>query len=396
MENNCTVGDPLSVNGTIVSCQRGFNNCPAPYRCQGGFAGIPQLGPNGQCCKDLFTLLCGPCIKFHDIHYKFDENGSWFNFNLSFKWNKTDCRDSAYLLKWDPFIRVLVRGADNETDVEKYLYCRRTERPCGKFFSMKIRSQKYDVLFRVEIAGSSNICKDIEIVKVTPPPSKSKFPTTLIPHRPRIDMRVVILSVLGVIVASTVGIYLLCCCMRGEPGNGEESNNREPSEDRPIVLHEVLEHFESVEEIFVVSLSGVGLTLIRELENQTGMHFLTIDQFQEDIFHNSIEWIDNVELKFNTIMILLTANLVNDNEDHSNPLDVISKQLFRKLRHSALLNNRTHFYVYLESPSIIQRHFPCIRTRQNKYDLYRGHMNDCQDFLHLVYDLRASTNNGNG
>lgn len=134
-----------------------------------------------------------------------------------------------------------------------------------------------------------------------------------------------------------------------------------------------------------VAMPEVGSSLLNDLWDRTGLRFLTVHQFQTEIFQNASEWMDDVESRYSRILILLTADLVNDSEDISNPLNTISRSLFVRLHRSVRSRRRKMFYVYLESASSISKYFHA--TTGNQYDLFQRDVL-CKDFSRLASDLK--------
>lgn len=100
-----------------------------------------------------------------------------------------------------------------------------------------------------------------------------------------------------------------------------------------------------------MAMPGIGAEVIKELKQISGLHFITVDQFQAEIFQNSKEWMDSVQHKYTNFLFLLTKELICDDvEDFSHPLNSIAKSLFHNIQNSPRVENLNTFYVYLQQP----------------------------------------------
>lgn len=147
-------------------------------------------------------------------------------------------------------------------------------------------------------------------------------------------------------------------------------------------------------DIFTVAMPGIGAEVIKELKQISSLHFITVDQFQAEIFQNSKEWMDSVQHKYTNFLFLLTKELICDDvEDFSHPLNSIAKSLFHNIQNSPRVENLNTFYVYLQKPSSFKSHFPNSRHKRNDIYNFSGKNFHNKDFHCLVSDLKAIHSN---
>ena len=116
-------------------CRHISDTCVMAERC------LVSISP---CLSDPLALLCRDCTTFKDVHYTMDgSGGSTFNMNVSFRWRRKECRESALLYQWDPHVKVLVKGQDNHTITERTLHCRVTEVCCTRFIVLSVPNFRY-------------------------------------------------------------------------------------------------------------------------------------------------------------------------------------------------------------------------------------------------------------
>lgn len=382
----CPIGQPLvsAKNNSLVECYKlsKHRRCPSPYYCSGGVLS------KGVCCKDSLSLLCLTCFKAVDVKWTTDDTGTIFHVNIFFRWEREECSKSVVHHGWDPSLTVLVIGDDNQTWLERTLNCKATEKPCSKYFTFNIPLKSYRVLYQVNGPGMSSLCRFIEIVKVSPPlsppslalPKPVQDNTAQPPLSSSVETIASILVALCLLAIATAVVFVY----RWRFGQSVKNNHHES--EIALVQENV--------DIFTVAMPGIGAEVIKELKQISSLHFITVDQFQAEIFQNSKEWMDSVQHKYTNFLFLLTKELICDDvEDFSHPLNSIAKSLFHNIQNSPRVENLNTFYVYLQQPSSFKSHFPNSRHKRNDIYNFSGKNFHNKDFHRLVSDLKAIHSN---